>query len=98
VAQDDATCPLAAWREWRQVLADAGVDRGPLLRRVKNNRLTTAGRPPKDPNRSGGIGDRTIRNLIRDTAAAAGLTRQPTPAEQRVLSTATEWAELAALA
>ncbi|MFF4138032.1 transposase [Streptomyces mirabilis] len=60
VAQDDKTCPLAA----------AGVERGPLLRRVKNDELTTAGRPPRDPARTGGIGDRTIRNLIRDTAAA----------------------------
>ncbi|QDN75869.1 hypothetical protein FNV62_06445 [Streptomyces sp. RLB3-17] len=97
VAQDDKTCPLAAWRQWRQVLAAAGVERGPLLRRVKNDKLTTAGRPPRDPARAGGIGDRTIRNLIRDTAAAAGLTRELTAAERRLLSTAAEAEDLAAL-
>lgn len=98
VAQDDATCPLAAWRAWRDVLAAAGVERGPLLRRVKNNKLTTAGRPPRDPDRAGGIGDRTIRNLIRDTAAAAGLTRALTAEERRLLSSRAEAAGLAALA
>ncbi|MFE4631294.1 hypothetical protein ACFROD_51990, partial [Streptomyces mirabilis] len=95
VAQDDKTCPLAAWRQWRQVLATAGVERGPLLRRVKNDKLTTAGRPPRDPARTGGIGDRAIRNLIRDTAAAAGLTRELTAAERRLLSTAAEAEDLA---
>ncbi|GAA3800908.1 site-specific integrase [Streptomyces coacervatus] len=98
VAQDDDTCPVAAWRAWREVLAAAGVERGPLLRRVKNGRLTTAGRPPRDPERAGGIGDRTIRNLVRDTAAAAGLTRALDDDERRLLSTAAEAAELAALA
>lgn len=97
VEQDDETCPLAAWRQWRAVLAAAGVERGPLLRRVKNDKLTTAGRPPRDPDRAGGIGDRTIRNLIRDTAAAAGLTRELTAEERRLLSTAAEAEELAAL-
>ena len=98
VAQDDATCPVAAWRAWREVLAASGIERGPLLRRVKNGRLTTAGRPPRDPERAGGIGDRTIRNLIRDTAAAAGLTRALTEDERRLLSTAAEAVELADLA
>ncbi|MGW3038163.1 hypothetical protein ACWDCB_44145 [Streptomyces sp. NPDC001178] len=97
VAQDDDTCPVAAWRAWREVLDAAGVERGPLLRRVKNNKLTTAGRPPRDPERAGGIGDRTIRNLIRDTAAAAGLTRALDDDERRLLSTAAEAADLAAL-
>ncbi|MER5915870.1 hypothetical protein ABT124_37015 [Streptomyces sp. NPDC001982] len=49
VAQDDDTCPLAAWRAWREVLAAAGIERGPLLRRVKNDRITTAGQPPGSP-------------------------------------------------
>ncbi|MEU1133354.1 hypothetical protein ABZ383_26455 [Streptomyces sp. NPDC005900] len=97
VAQDDDTCPLAAWRAWRRVLAAAGIDRGPLLRRVKNGKLTTAGRPPRDPERAGGIGDRTIRNLIARTAAAAKLTRELTAEERRVLSTRAEEKEAAAL-
>ncbi|WP_125264857.1 hypothetical protein [Streptomyces alboflavus] len=98
VAQDDATCPLAAYRAWRPVLAAAGVERGPLLRRVRNERLTTAGRPPRDPARVGGIGARTIRNLIATTAAAADLTRELTADERRLLSTRAEQAEAAALA
>ncbi|MGW2724904.1 hypothetical protein [Streptomyces sp. NPDC001492] len=98
VAQDDATCPVAAWRAWREDLAAAGIERGPLLRRIKNGKFTTAGRPPRDPERAGGIGDRTIRNLVRATAAAAGLTRELDGEERRLLSTAAEAAELAALA
>ncbi|MFF0430327.1 hypothetical protein ACFYUJ_38945 [Streptomyces sp. NPDC004520] len=95
--QDDSTCPVAAFRAWAAVLAEAGVTSGPLLRRVKDGRLTTAGRPPKDPTRAGGIGDRTIRNIIKAAALAAELTR-PLDAEQRaVMSTAAERAELAAL-
>ncbi|MFE7664721.1 site-specific integrase [Streptomyces celluloflavus] len=99
VAQDDATCPVRALRAWRSVLAAAGADTaGPLLRRVRDNRLTTAGRPPKDPRRAGGVGDRWHRNLIRDTAAAAGLTRQLTGDEKELLSTRAEQRELAAAA
>ncbi|WP_328406451.1 hypothetical protein OHS70_38515 (plasmid) [Streptomyces sp. NBC_00390] len=98
VAQDDVTCPLAAWRAWRQVLAAAEVERGPLLRRVKNDKLTTAGRRSADPDRAGGIGDRTIRNLIRSAAAAAGLTRALSLEERRLLSTTAEAEQLAALA
>lgn len=95
IAQDDATCPLVAWREWRAVLREEGIDSGPLLRRVKNNKLTTAGRPPADLSRAGGIGDRTIRNVIRSAAAAAGLARQLTAEQQELLSTKAEAAELA---
>ncbi|MFB7031006.1 MULTISPECIES: hypothetical protein [unclassified Streptomyces] len=97
VEQGDSTCPVAAWRAWRAVLARAGVTSGPLLRRVKNGKLTTAGRPPKDPERAGGIGDRTIRNLIRTAARAAGLVRAFTAEEREVLSTTAERNELAAL-
>ncbi|MFF5808252.1 hypothetical protein [Streptomyces sp. NPDC012746] len=95
-AQDDATCPVAAWRAWHAVLTAHGVTSGPLLRRVKNDRLTTAGRPPADPTRAGGIGDRTIRNLIRDSARAAGLARDLAPEERELLSVSAESAELAA--
>ncbi|WP_033287056.1 hypothetical protein [Streptomyces sp. NRRL F-525] len=98
VAQDDETCPVAAWRDWRAVLTAAEVAVGPLLRRVKNNKITTAGRPPRDPARAGGIGERTIRNLIHRTAAAAGLVRELDPDERKLLSTAAEAADLAALA
>lgn len=97
VAQDDVTCPVAAFRAWKAVLAEEGVSSGPLLRRVKAGRLTTAGRPPKDPARVGGIGDRTVRNLVAATARAAGLTRPLDPAERAVLSTTAERSELAAL-
>ncbi|MFD5372545.1 hypothetical protein [Streptomyces sp. NPDC127103] len=95
--QDDSTCPVAAYRAWVAVLAKHGVTSGPLLRRVKNGRLTTAGRPPKDPTRAGGIGDRTVRNIIASAARAAGLTRPLGPEERAVMSTAAERAELAAL-
>lgn len=99
VAQDDSTCPVAAWRSWRTVLEAAGLDNGPLLRRVDGrDRLTTAGRPPKDLRRKGGIGDRTIRNLITECATAAGLMRLLDPAERQLLSTLTEAAELVAAA
>ncbi|MFE3557346.1 hypothetical protein ACFXKW_21125 [Streptomyces sp. NPDC059193] len=96
-AQDDVTCPVAAWRAWAAVLARAGVTSGPMLRRVKNGKLTTAGRPPEDPSRVGGIGDRTIRNVIARAAAAARLVRHLEPEERAVLSTAAERAELGAL-
>ncbi|MFE6782134.1 hypothetical protein ACFVFF_07730 [Streptomyces sp. NPDC057680] len=52
-AQDDDTCPVAAYRAWTAFLVSAGVTSGPLLRRVKAGILTTAGRPPKDPTRAG---------------------------------------------
>lgn len=96
-AQDDATCPVAAWRAWAAVLARADVTAGPLLRRVKDGKLTTAGRPPRDPSRAGGIGDRTIRNIIARAARDARLVRRLKPAERAVLSTASEHAELGAL-
>ncbi|MEV7946417.1 hypothetical protein ACTOXX_09655 [Streptomyces rubiginosohelvolus] len=96
-AQDDSTCPVAAYRAWSAVLASAGVTSGPVLRRVKNGALSTAGRPPKDPTRAGGIGDRTIRNMIAAAALAAGLTRPLNSAERTVMSTAAERGELDAL-
>ncbi|MER7952373.1 hypothetical protein ABTY59_33775 [Streptomyces sp. NPDC096079] len=96
-AQDDSTCPVASYRAWAAVLAEAGVTSGPLLRRVKNGALTTAGRPPKDPTRAGGIGDRTIRNLIAAAALAAELTRPLDAEERAVMSTAAERGELTAL-
>ncbi|ONI48517.1 hypothetical protein [Streptomyces sp. IB2014 011-1] len=98
LAQGDATCPVAAWRAWVSVLDGAGITSGPLLRRVRKGRLTTAGRPPADPRRAGGIGDRTIRNLIADRARAAGLVRDWTAEERAVLSTAAEACDLAAVA
>ncbi|MFJ8166530.1 hypothetical protein ACIRBY_37200 [Streptomyces sp. NPDC096136] len=97
VAQDDETCPLAAWRAWSAVLADQGKTSGPLLRRVKNGRLTEAGRPPADDTRRGGIGDRTIRNTIARAAAAANLVRPLEPEERVLLSTAAAREELGAL-
>ncbi|MFD4021198.1 site-specific integrase [Streptomyces sindenensis] len=88
LAQDgDPTCPVAAWRAWTEVLDGHGVTSGPLLRRVKHGRLTTAGRPPADARRAGGIGDRTIRNLIARCARAAGLVRPLTAEERALLST-----------
>ncbi|MEV0012871.1 hypothetical protein [Streptomyces sp. NPDC047973] len=84
---DDPTCPVAAWQAWAGVLDAHGVTSGPLLRRVKNERLTTAGRPPADARRVGGIGDRTIRNLIARCARTAGLVRELTPDERQLLST-----------
>lgn len=96
LAQDHPTCPVTAYRAWARVLDQHGIVIGPLLRRVKNGKLTTAGRPPADPRRAGGIGDRTIRNLIGDRARAAGLIRELTPEERRLLSLRAEAAELAA--
>ncbi|MCX5199703.1 hypothetical protein OOK31_38500 [Streptomyces sp. NBC_00249] len=97
LAQEDDTCPVAAWRAWSAVLDRNGVTSGPLLRRVKNGQLTTAGRPPADPSRAGGIGDRTIRNVIASSALAAGLTRPLLPEEREIMSAAAERAELSAL-
>ncbi|MFJ5548580.1 hypothetical protein [Streptomyces sp. NPDC093225] len=96
-AQDDETCPVALYHAWIAELDQNGATAGPLLRRVKDGRLTTAGRPPKDPARAGGISDRTIRNLIADSARAAGLTRALDPEERAAMSTAAERAELAAV-
>ncbi|MGW3091724.1 hypothetical protein [Streptomyces sp. NPDC001108] len=87
LAQDHPTCPVTACREWVQVLDAFSVQRGPFLRRVKKGKLTMAGRPPADPRRAGGIGDRTIRNLIARCALAAGLVRAYTPEERLLLST-----------
>ncbi|MFH8350232.1 hypothetical protein [Streptomyces sp. NPDC018045] len=100
MAQDDVTCPVAAYDAWREVLAAAGVAErpGPLLRRVRANKLTTAGRPPADARWREGIGDRTLRNLIAERAAAAELTRPLEPEERRLLSVLDERAELAAAA
>ncbi|SEF16405.1 hypothetical protein SAMN05428942_7265 [Streptomyces sp. 2112.2] len=99
LAQDDETCPVAALRAWVGVLVEQSADTdGPLLRRVKRGRLSTAGRPPKDPRRAGGVGDRWMRNLIAAAAAAADLTRELAPDERRLLSTRDEQRELAAAA
>ncbi|MFJ2110775.1 hypothetical protein ACIOEX_02410 [Streptomyces sp. NPDC087850] len=98
LAQDDETCPVTAWRAWCEVLTRHGVTSGPLLRRVKRGQLTTAGRPPADPTRAGGIGDRTIRNLIHDCARAAGLIRELTMEERELLSTRGDAAALTAAA
>ncbi|WP_329151185.1 hypothetical protein OG275_38185 (plasmid) [Streptomyces niveus] len=98
LAQDgDPTCPVAAWRAWTAVLDAHGIAAGPFLRRVKNERPTTAGRPPADARRAGGIGDRTIRNLIARCARAAGLVRPLTDDERALLSTRAGDTRLAAV-
>lgn len=99
LAQDDETCPVAACEAWTAALAALGVTSGPLLRRIKDGKLTTAGRPPKDPNTPrGGIGHRTVRDLIADRARAAGLVRELTADERDTLSVLAERRELAAAA
>ncbi|MBV9026419.1 MAG: hypothetical protein JO362_22100 [Streptomycetaceae bacterium] len=103
VAQDDAAlCPVTAWRAWMALLAEHGAEHtGPLLRRIDRwGRLgdtgQCAGRRPADERRAGGIGDRTLRNIIADRAKAAGLVRDLRPEERELLSTCAERAELAA--
>ncbi|MEU1121839.1 MULTISPECIES: hypothetical protein [unclassified Streptomyces] len=98
LAQDDATCPVLLHRQYAARLAAAEITTGPLLRRVKNERFTTAGRPSKDPSRAGGWGDRALRNLIGTCAKLAGLTGPELTAEEReLLSTTAERAALAEL-
>ncbi|MGW2725596.1 hypothetical protein [Streptomyces sp. NPDC001492] len=103
VAQDDpALCPVVLWRAWMTLLQSADVAHtGPLLRRVDRwGRLggtgACAGRQPADARRAGGIGDRTLRNIIQHRARAAGLVRDLAPEEREVLSTCAERAALAA--
>ncbi|WP_329468686.1 hypothetical protein [Streptomyces sp. NBC_01431] len=91
----DAACPVAAWRAWAAVLDANRITSGPLLRRVRHNRITTAGRPPKDPARAGGFGDRAVRNLIARCARIARLVRALEPAEVELLSTRVEREHLA---
>lgn len=104
IAQDDPACPVAAWRAWRAVLEEHDQHHtGPLLRRIdRHGRLggtgRCAGRQPADPQRAGAIGSRTVRNLVRDCAAAAELVRKLEPDERALLSTLDERAELAAAA
>lgn len=98
LAQDDATCPVALYRAYAAALAAAEITAGPLLRRVKNGKFTTAGRPPADPAQAGGWGDRALRNLIAACAERAGLTGpELTDDERALLSTTAERAALAEL-
>ncbi|MEU5959250.1 hypothetical protein [Streptomyces sp. NPDC047525] len=97
LSQHDDTCPVRWYRAWSAVLAAAEVISGPLLRRVRNNKLTTAGRPPGDKSRAGGIGDRKIRNLIAECALAARLAEPLSDDERAVLSTKAEREDLAQL-
>ncbi|WP_335983067.1 hypothetical protein [Streptomyces sp. CA2R106] len=105
VAQSEADadlCPVRAYREWMGVLDAHGLAHtGPLLRRIDRwGRIggtgTCAGRQPVDARQAAGIGARTIRNLIRTCAKAAGLVRELTTSETELLSTTAEHAELAA--
>lgn len=103
VEQSDDLCPVRAWRAWMAVLVAEGASlTGPLLRRLDRwGKLggtggRCAGRQPLDARRAAGIGDRTIRNLIRDCARAARLVRELHPAERELLSLTAERAELAA--
>ncbi|MGW1839618.1 hypothetical protein [Streptomyces sp. NPDC002067] len=100
LSQDDETCPVAAWRAWTVVLEAQGkAGCGRLLRRVRAGRITTAGRPPADSHTPpDAIADRTMRNLIKRTAAAAGLTPELTAAQRETLSALAERAELDAAA
>ncbi|MGX9891388.1 hypothetical protein [Streptomyces sp. NPDC002276] len=104
VAQDDAAlCPVVLWRAWMALLTAEGVAHtGPLLRRVDRwGRLggtgQCAGRQPADTRRAGGIGDRTLRNILRDRAKAANLVRELRPEERELLSVCAERAALAAV-
>ncbi|MFI9041620.1 hypothetical protein [Streptomyces sp. NPDC053726] len=105
VAQSSADadlCPVRAYREWMGVLDAHGIAHtGPLLRRIDRwGRIggtgTCAGRQPDDARQAAGLGARTIRNLIRTCAKAAGLVRELTTTERELLSTTAERAELAA--
>ncbi len=91
----DAACPVAAWQAWAKALDAHGITSGPLLRRVRNNKITKAGRPPADPARAGGFGDRAVRNLIVRCARIARLVRPLEPAEIELLSTRIEREHLA---
>ncbi|TDT93295.1 hypothetical protein EDD99_8104 [Streptomyces sp. 846.5] len=105
LAQDtEALCPVAAWEAWTALVdAQQAGQAGPLLRRVdRHGRIAVhgipaPGRPPVDPRRGAGIGDRTVRNLIAACAQAAGLVRAWEPEQWAVLSTLGDAAALAGL-
>ncbi|MGW2255143.1 hypothetical protein ACWCXH_33900 [Kitasatospora sp. NPDC001660] len=105
VGQDDPQlCPVLAHRAWTALLdAQQVPPGGPLLRRIDRwgrigGTAPVAGRPPADPARAYGIGDRTVRNIIATAAERAGLVRAWGPAERELLSTAAERAALAGVA
>ncbi|RVU20966.1 hypothetical protein EOT10_26970 [Streptomyces antnestii] len=85
LAQNDDTCPVTLHRMWAARLAAAEITAGPLLRRVKNGQFTTAGRPPADPARAGGWGDRVLRNLIGACAELVGLAGEELTDDERAL-------------
>ncbi|MFJ2193106.1 hypothetical protein ACIOJE_35055 [Kitasatospora sp. NPDC087861] len=105
LAQDTPElCPVLAHREWVRVLDEQRAGPGPLLRRVdRYGRVggaggrRPAGRPTADATRSYGISARTVRGIIRAAAEAARLVEPWTPEQRRILSTAAEAADLAAL-
>ncbi|MFK0294803.1 hypothetical protein ACIQU6_30625 [Streptomyces sp. NPDC090442] len=103
VMQTDADadiCPVRAYREWMEVLARHGVAHsGPLLRRIdRHGRIggtgRCAGRQPADTRQAGGIGARTVRNIINKCARLARLVPALTAEESELLSTSAERAEL----
>ncbi|MGW2793601.1 hypothetical protein ACWC9H_27230 [Streptomyces sp. NPDC001251] len=93
----DAACPVALYRAWAAVLAEQGITSGPLLRRVRNGKCTSAGRPPADPARAGGFGDRALRNLIARCAHVARLVEPLTAEQVELMSTKAERERLADL-
>ncbi|WP_406517571.1 hypothetical protein [Streptomyces sp. NBC_00134] len=98
LAQADDTCPVALYRMWAARLAAADLVAGPLLRRVKNGKFTTAGRPPADATRAGGWGERALRNLIAACAELVGRAGEELTEEEReLLSTNAERQALAEL-
>ncbi|MEU9416038.1 hypothetical protein [Streptomyces sp. NPDC048272] len=86
-------CPVAAYQAWMQDLRQAGVDGdGPLLRRVHQRGYIPgadrrpAGRPAADPARGLGLGERSVRLILRDLARAATLVPRQTWSEAALLS------------
>ncbi|WP_449346093.1 hypothetical protein [Streptomyces xanthochromogenes] len=86
-------CPVAAYQAWMHDLRQAGVDGdGPLLRRVHQRGYIPgadhrpAGRPPADPSRALGLGERSVRLILRDLARTATLLPRPSTSETALLS------------
>ena len=101
---DEELCLVAAVRAWRALLATVGEEHtGLLLRgvdpagRIATRERPGRGRPPADPNRRGGFGDRALRDLTARAAREAGLTGPLTEAQRELMSTTAEAAAVSGL-
>jgi len=65
VAHGNGLCPVRAVRQWMDA---AGIEAGPVFRAVRRSAY-----PIKRDSRAAGVSGRTVRNVIRRAAEAAGL-------------------------